>query len=74
MVTAPQAAARLRISAPGGATATVAVPAGRTVNVDLRAALHAGTGGPGPLLLTPLDGLRSTSCAPCTPPGLTGRS
>ena len=55
VVTAPQAAARLRISAPGGATATVAVPAGRTVNVDLRAALHAGAGGPGPLLLSPLD-------------------
>lgn len=55
IVTAPQATARLRVAAPSGANAVITVPAGRTVNVDLRATLHTGAGGPGPLLLTPLD-------------------
>ena len=47
VLTAPQAAARLRLDTPAGASAIVTVPAGRTVNVDLRAVLHAGAAGPG---------------------------
>ena len=55
VLTAPDGAARVRVSTTGTASAVVTVPAGRTADVDLRALLHAGAGGPGPLLLTPLD-------------------
>jgi hypothetical protein len=55
VVTAPAAAARLRVTSASGATAVVSVPGGRTVDVDLPALLHVGAGGPGPLLLSPLD-------------------
>ena len=55
ILTAPDAPARVRVSTTGTASAIVTVPAGRTLDVDLRALLHAGSGGPGPLLLTPLD-------------------
>lgn len=54
VLTAPGATAQVRVTAAGGGSATVSVPAGRTVDVDLRTLLHAGTSGPGPLLLTPL--------------------
>jgi hypothetical protein len=56
ILTAPTATARVRLSTPSGASTVVTVPAGRTADVDLRAVFKAGTGGPGPLLLTPLDG------------------
>lgn len=56
IVTAPDAAAKLRVTAASGAVATVRVPAGRTINADLRALLHAGADGPGPIVLTPLSG------------------
>lgn len=55
ILTAPAGAAKLRLTTSSGSTATISVPAGRTINVDLRALLHAGAGGPGPLLFTPLD-------------------
>ena len=55
VLTAPDAPSRVRVSTTGTASAIVSVPSGRTVDVDLRALLHVGTGGPGPLLLTPLD-------------------
>jgi len=55
ILTAPEATAKVRLDTPAGVNAVVTVPAGRTVNVDLRATLHAGAGGPGPLLVTPLD-------------------
>jgi len=55
VLTAPEGRATVRVTTPAGANAVVTVPAGRTINVDLKALLHAGAGGPGPLLLTPLD-------------------
>ena len=55
ILTAPQGTAKVRVTSGSGASAVVTVRAGRTLNVDLRALLHAGAGGPGPLLLTPLD-------------------
>ena len=55
VLTAPSAPGRVRVSTTGTESAIVTVPSGRTVDVDLRALLHAGAGGPGPLLLTPLD-------------------
>lgn len=55
ILTAPQGAARVRVTSASGASALVTVRAGRTLYVDLRALLHAGPSGPGPLLLTPLD-------------------
>jgi len=55
IVTAPKDTAKLRVQTGSGNSAVITVPAGRTVNVDLRAVFHAGAGGPGPLLLTPLD-------------------
>jgi len=55
IVTAPAGTAKLRLDTPSGASAVITVPGGRTVDVDLRAILHAGPGGPGPLRLTPLD-------------------
>jgi hypothetical protein len=55
ILTAPGAPVRVRVSTTGAASAVVTVPSGRTVDVDLRALLHAGAAGPGPLLLTPLD-------------------
>ena len=55
VLTAPQGAAKVRVATTTGHTVVVAVPAGRTVNVDLRAAFHAGPAGPGSLLITPLD-------------------
>lgn len=54
VLTAPQGATRVRVSTPGGASATVSVDAGRTKTVDLRSLLHAGGNGPGPVLLTPV--------------------
>ena len=55
MLTAPDASARVRVSTVRGSSAVVTVPSGRTFDIDLQALLHAGAGGPGPLLLTPLD-------------------
>ena len=55
ILTAPEATAKVRLDTSTGAGTVITVPAGRTVNVDLRATLHAGAAGPGPLLLTPLD-------------------
>jgi hypothetical protein len=55
LLTAPEGAARVRLTTSTGASTTINVPGGRTVDVDLRAALHAGSAGPGPLLVTPLD-------------------
>jgi hypothetical protein len=56
ILTAPETAGKVRLDTPGGASAVVTVPAGHTLNVDLLAALRAGAGGPGPLLVTPLEG------------------
>lgn len=53
VVSAPVTAARLRVTSAAGASATVGVAAGRTTSVDLRALLHAGTLGPGPVVITP---------------------
>ena len=55
ILTAPDAPARVRVSTTGTQSAVVTVPSGRTIDVDLLSLLHAGSGGPGPLLLTPLD-------------------
>jgi hypothetical protein len=55
ILTAPAATARVRLSTPYGTSTVVTVPAGRTADIDLRAVFRAGAGGPGPLLLTPLD-------------------
>jgi hypothetical protein len=55
VMTAPDAPAKVRVATTVGTSAVVSVPGGRTVDVDLRALLRAGPGGPGPLLLTPLD-------------------
>jgi len=55
ILTAPDAPARVRVSTSHAQSAIVTVPSGRTVDVDLLSVLHAGAGGPGPLLLTPLD-------------------
>ena len=54
MLTAPDGATRVRVTTSTGRSITVDVPGGRTVDIGLRAALHAGPSGPGPLLLTPL--------------------
>lgn len=53
VLTAPAGAAKVQVSN-GSAQATVSVAAGRTTAVDLSALLHAGAGGPGPVMLTPL--------------------
>lgn len=53
VVTAPRDAARLRVASADGASTVVAVPAGRSVSVDLRTALRTGPLGPGPISLTP---------------------
>jgi hypothetical protein len=55
LLTAPDGSARVRLTTSTGASATISVPGGRTVDVDLGTVLHAGALGPGPLLLTPLD-------------------
>ena len=46
----------MRLDTPSGASAVITVPPGRTANLDVRAALHGAPSGPGPLLVTPLDG------------------
>ena len=56
VLTAPSSAATVKVSTPGGPTATVRVPGGRTAAVDLRALLRAGPSGPGPIQITPVDG------------------
>jgi hypothetical protein len=55
-LTAPAGATRVRLVAAGGTSREVDVPAGRTIQVDLKAALHAGPNGPGPVLIEPLTG------------------
>ena len=50
---APRSSVRVRIATPTGAAAVVTVPAGRTLRVDLRTALH--LRGVGALALVPLD-------------------
>ena len=55
-LTAPAGAVRVRLTTTGGANTVVTVPAGRTLSVDLRAALHvAANTDPGPVLLQPLS-------------------
>jgi hypothetical protein len=56
VLTAPDQEATVVVRTISGKTVSVSVPAGRTRQVDLRALLHAGAGGPGPLLLTPQGG------------------
>lgn len=53
VLAAPKSSVRVRLAVPGGSSAVVNVPAGRTVQVDLRAALHVGS--VGALALVPLD-------------------
>jgi hypothetical protein len=55
LLTAPQAAAQVRVSAPGGATRTISVPAGRSAQVDITSTVTAATGG-WPFVVTPLGG------------------
>lgn len=50
---APRSPVRVRIASPSGPSAVVTVPAGRTLQVDLRAALHVTS--VGALALVPLD-------------------
>ncbi|MBV9097985.1 MAG: hypothetical protein JO079_08000 [Frankiaceae bacterium] len=45
VLAAPRAAVRVRIAVPGGASAVVTVPAGRTIQVDPRSLLHANSVG-----------------------------
>lgn len=57
LLSAPEGAAQVRVTAAAnGASAVVHVGAGRSVAADLRALLHAGTLGPGPVVLTALAG------------------
>jgi hypothetical protein len=53
VLAAPTSTVRVRIAEPTGPSAVVTVPAGRTLRVDLRAALHVGA--VGALALVPLD-------------------
>ena len=53
LLAAPRAAARVRLAAPNGGSVVLNVPAGRVVQVDLKAVLHAKS--LGPLALLPLD-------------------
>ena len=53
VLAAPRGAARVRIAAPTGQSAVVTAPAGRTVRIDLRTALHVTN--VGALVFLPLD-------------------
>jgi hypothetical protein len=54
LLTAPDGAVRVRLMTTGGVSRIVTVPAGRTVQVDLRAALGRQSSVPGPVVLEPL--------------------
>ncbi len=57
LLSAPKAAASVRITTPSGQTRTISVPAGRSVSVDITATVHPPTGQPGqltwPFVVTP---------------------
>lgn len=47
LLTAPKAAAQVRVSTPSGQTSTISVPASRSVVVDITATIHPSAGQPG---------------------------